>query len=38
MVYLLKKNALVTIGIGGFDQDAALQMTKTIAKKILPQL
>jgi hypothetical protein len=38
MLYILRQNTLVTIGVGGFDPDAALQIAKTIAKKILPQL
>jgi hypothetical protein len=38
ILYVLKKNALVTVGIGGFNQAAALQIAQEIAKKILPQL
>ena len=39
MVYVAKGNALITIGIGGLDDDmAALNKAKEIAKKILAQL
>ena len=38
VLYILKKNTLVTIGVGGFDQDAAFEKAKTIAQKILTQL
>jgi hypothetical protein len=39
MVYVAKGNALITIGIGGLDDDmTALNKAKEIAKKILAQL
>ena len=39
MVYVAKGNALITIGIGGLDDEmAALNKAKEIAKKILAQL
>ena len=39
MIYVAKGNALITIGLGGLDDDmAALNKAKEIAKKILAQL
>jgi hypothetical protein len=38
LLYILKKNTLVTVGVGGFGQDAAFEKAKTIAQKILTQL
>jgi hypothetical protein len=38
MLYVVKGNALVTIGLGGFEDDTAREKTKDVAQKILAQL
>ncbi|PZR70984.1 MAG: hypothetical protein DLM73_16715 [Chthoniobacterales bacterium] len=39
MLYVVKGNAFITVGIGGIDDEkAALEKTKTLARKILKQL
>ncbi len=39
MLYVVKGNALVTVGIGGIDDEkAALEKAKTLARKILAKL
>jgi len=35
---IIDKATAESIGVGGFNQDAALEITRAIAKKILPQL
>jgi hypothetical protein len=39
MLYVVKGNALLTIGLGGFMDDAvALEKAKTVAQKLLEHL
>jgi hypothetical protein len=39
MLYAIKKNALITVGLSGVeDEDAALEKAKSVAQKILAQL
>jgi hypothetical protein len=38
MLYVIKGNSLVTVGLSGFDDDAAAEKVKTVAQKILAQL
>jgi len=38
MLYVVKGNALITVGLGGFDDDAAGEKAKNVVQKILAQL
>jgi hypothetical protein len=38
MLYVVKGNALITVGLGGFDDDVAGEKAKSVAQKILAQL
>jgi hypothetical protein len=38
MLYVMKANTLITIGLSGLDDEAALEKAKGIAQKILAQL
>jgi hypothetical protein len=39
MLYVVKRNALVTVGLGGInDEKAALEKAKKLARKILAKL
>ena len=38
MLYVMKGNALITIGLSGLDDEAAVEKAKGVAQKILAQL
>lgn len=38
MLYVVKGNALITVGLSGFDEDAAVEKAKSVAQKIVAQL
>jgi len=38
MLYVMKGNALITIGLSGLDDEAAVEKAKDVAQKILAQL
>jgi hypothetical protein len=38
MLYAVKGNSLVTVGLSGVDEEIALEKTKQIAQKIIDQL
>ena len=38
MIYVVKGNTLITVGLRGFDEDTAVEKVKTIAQKILEHL
>lgn len=38
MLYVVKGNSLITVGVGGFDDDVAVGKAKAVAQKILAQL
>ena len=38
MLYVVKGNTLITVGLGGFEDDVAVEKTKSVAQKILAQL
>jgi hypothetical protein len=38
MLYVIKGNSLITVGLSGFDGDAAGEKVKSVAQKILSQL
>ena len=38
MLYVMKGNALITIGLSGLDDEAAVEKAKAVAQKILAQL
>jgi hypothetical protein len=38
MLYVIKGNSLVTVGLSGLEEESALEKTKTVAEKILAQL
>jgi hypothetical protein len=38
MLYVIKGNALVTIGLGGLDDEVAQEKIKAVAQKIIAEL
>jgi hypothetical protein len=38
MLYVIKGNSLITVGLSGVDEETALEKTKSVAQKILEQL
>ena len=38
MLYVIKGNSLITVGVAGLDQDVALEKTKSVAQRILAKL
>jgi hypothetical protein len=38
MLYVIKGNSLITVGLSGLDDESAVEKAKTVAQKIVAQL
>jgi hypothetical protein len=38
MLYVIKGNSLITVGVSGLDDETAVEKAKTVAQKIVAQL